>query len=76
MKDKGFPVFKGSPEYWQVLDSSFDINTRRQIQATVKSNLLVTDKHYTLEELADEREPVLHHKQEYIPVVSETKFVE
>jgi hypothetical protein len=77
MNAKQFPVFKGNPEYWQVLDDSFDEENRRKVQATIKSYVMsIADSLPAVVEEGDRKTiKNAHHRIETIPVPIHTNFV-
>jgi len=67
-----FPTFKGNPNFWQILDNSFDAETRKKLQAVVKNYVAsVAD---TTPAIRDDIPPQ-KNKVEYIAVPIKTQFV-
>jgi len=62
-KGGSLPVFKGNPDYWQVLDHSFDLENRRKIEASISNKNVVSDKVPALADLKKVRAPDMYHKK-------------
>jgi hypothetical protein len=73
---KGTPVFKGSADYWHVLDSSFSEENRKKIQATIKTYVAsISDTAPAIQEEGKRNKlKDSHHRFDTIPTLAETKY--